>query len=211
MLKIWGRVTSSNVQKVLWLADELGLACERIDAGGPAGRVNDPDYRALNPNGLVPTIEDDDFVLWESNTILRYLAAKHRAEGFYPADLRRRADVERWMDWGSTMLAPAIFPAFWGMIRTPAAERDHAAIGASVAKTAGALSILDAQLRTRPYLCGEAPTLADVVTGVNAYRWFNIDFSPAGASRPEMPALRLWYERLAQRPAYQARVMIPIR
>ena len=125
MLRIWGRKTSSNVQKVLWVCDEIGVPFERIEAGGSFGRVNDPDYRAMNPNGRVPTIEDDGFVLWESNTICRYLASKHAAHAIYPPELRARADVERWMDWGSTTLGPALHQAFWGLARTPAQQRDR--------------------------------------------------------------------------------------
>lgn len=210
MLTIWGRTTSSNVQKVLWTATELGIPFERVDAGGAFGRTNEPEYRAMNPNGLVPTIEDDGFVLWESNTICRYLAAKHRNVTLYPDDLRGRADVERWMDWGSTTLGPAIFPAFWGLIRTPADQRDDAAVRASGEKTAAALTILDGQLASRPYLCGNALTLADVACGVNGYRWLNMDFASAGFRRPELPSLTAWYERLAGRPAYRQWVMVKI-
>lgn len=210
MLKIWGRTTSSNVQKVLWTATELGIAFERIDAGGAFGRTSEPAYRAMNPNGLVPTIDDDGFVLWESNTICRYLAAKHGNHSLYPDDLRRRADVERWMDWGATVLGPAIFPVFWGLIRTPAEQRDRAAIVAGAEKTAAAMSILDAQLAGRRFLCGDAPTLADVANGTNLYRWLNMDLASAGYQRPELPNVRAWYEQLAARPAYRQWIMVPI-
>lgn len=210
MLTIWGRTTSSNVQKVLWTATELGIPFERIDAGGAFGRTDEPEYRAMNPNGLVPTIEDDGFVLWESNTICRYLAAKHRNHTLYPDDLRGRADVERWMDWASTVLAPAIFPAFLGLIRTPPGQRDDASIRASGEKTAAAMAILDTQLASRRHLCGGELSLADVACGINAYRWLNMDFASAGYQRPELPHLRAWYERLAARPAYRQWVMIPI-
>ena len=210
MLKIWGRTTSSNVQKVLWLAGEIALPFERVDAGGAFGVVDTPEYRAMNPNGLVPTIDDDGFVLWESNTIVRYLAAKHAATSIYPADVRARADVERWMDWGTSVLAPAITPAFWQLVRTPPAQRDAGAIATSAAKTAQATAILDAQLAGRRYLCGDALTLADVVCGINTYRWLNLDFAGAGHPRPPQPALQAWYARLAERPAYRDAVMIPI-
>ena len=213
MLRLWGRTTSSNVQKVLWLAGEIGLPYERVDAGGAYGVVDTPAYRAMNPNGLVPTIEDDGFVLWESNTIVRYLAAKHAATSIYPADVRARADVERWMDWGTSVLAPAITPAFWQLVRSPPAQRDAAAIAASAAsaaKTAQATAILDAHLAERPFLCGDALTLADVVCGINTYRWLNLDFAGAGHPRPAQPALQALYARLAQRPAYRDAVMIPI-
>lgn len=210
MLKIWGRASSSNVQKVLWTAAEIGIEFERIDAGGSFGRTNDAAYRAMNPNGLVPTIQDDDFVLWESNTICRYLAAKHQAGVLYPTDLRRRADVERWQDWGSTALAPAIFPAFYGLIRATAKDRDAAAIKASADKTAAALAIVDAQLAGRDYLCGAQLTLADMGIGINTYRWLSMDYASVGYQRPAMPRLQAWYERLCERPAFREWVMIPI-
>ncbi len=208
MLRIWGRSSSSNVQKVLWTAAEIGIEFERIDAGGSFGRTTDPDYRAMNPNGLVPTIEDDDFVLWESNTICRYLAAKHNATSLYPTELRRRADVERWQDWSSTVLAPAILPAFFGLIRTAPGDRDADAIGASAEKTAAALAIVDARLAGRDYLCGAEPTLADIGIAINTYRWYSMDYAWAGYQRPEMARLAGWHARLAARPPYREWVMV---
>src|SRR6266852_5561281 len=138
MIKIWGRNTSINVQKVMWAIDELGLARERIDVGGPFGKNNEPAYLAMNPNGLVPTLEEDDFVLWESNSVVRYLASKYGAGTLEPADLRARASASRWMDWQLTTTAPAIQPLFWGLIRTPPEKRDHAAINAAKEKVAAA-------------------------------------------------------------------------
>jgi len=206
MLRLWGRATSSNVQKAMWLCAELSLPHERIDAGGPFGRTQEPAYLALNPNGLVPTIEDGDFVLWKSNTILRYLANRHAAHDWYPADARARAQVEQWMDWSSTTFGPALFNAFWQLVRTPEAERNAASIADSARRTGTVLRIADAQLTGRAFLCGDAPTLADICVGVNAYRWFELPLD-----RPELPALRAWYERLAQRKPYRDVVMIPIR
>ncbi len=126
MLKIWGRKNSSNVRKVLWCAEEAGLAYERIDAGGAFGVVNDAPYRALNPNGVVPTLEDEGFVLWESNTIVRYLAARY-APDLYPQDLQQRASAEKWMDWTTSSLAAPFRTVFWGTVRTPPEQRDPAA------------------------------------------------------------------------------------
>jgi len=206
MLKIWGRATSSNVQKVMWLCAELSLPHERIDAGGPFGGTREPAYLAMNPNGLIPTIADDDFVLWESNTILRYLANRHAARDWYPVEPRSRAQVEKWMDWSTTTFGPALFNAFWQLVRTPEAERDAASIADSARRTGTVLRIADAQLTGRAFLCGDAPTLADICVGVNAYRWFELPLD-----RPELPALRAWYERLAQRKPYRDVVMIPIR
>ena len=210
MLEIWGRTSSSNVQKVLWLCAEIGLPFQRIDAGGPFGRTSEPAYRAMNPNGLVPTIRDGEFVLWESNTILRYLASKHHAHALYPAGLRPRADIERWMDWANTALGPAFSGAFWGLIRAPSGQRDPAAIIASAEKTAEQLAIIDAQLHGRSFVCGDAFTLADIPIGIQVYRWLNLPFDTVGYARPALPNLAAWYRRLGERAGYRSVVMITI-
>ncbi len=148
MLKIWGRNTSSNVQKAMWAVGELGLEHARIDVGGAFGKNREPPYLAMNPNGLVPTLEEEDgFLLWESNSIVRYLAGKHDKNGVLePKDAKQRALASQWMDWQLSVVAPAITPAFWGLIRTPPEKRDAAAIKASQDKTTDAMKILDAQL-----------------------------------------------------------------
>jgi glutathione S-transferase len=215
MLKIWGRANSSNVQKVLWVADELGLACERIDAGGAFGGTAEPSYRAMNPNGLVPTIDDDGFVLWESNTIVRYLATRERAHALLPdtgtpESIRARAEVEKWMDWASTALSPATFAAFWGLIRTPEERRDRAAIVASAEKTVVQLQIMEAALATRTWLAGDRFTLADVPAGILTWRWYGLPLAQVGFTRPTLPNLEAWRERLAERPAYRRWVMHPL-
>ncbi|MGA9895937.1 MAG: glutathione S-transferase, partial [Xanthobacteraceae bacterium] len=129
MIKVWGRNTSSNVQKVMWAIGEIGLPHERIDVGGSFGKNREAEYLAMNPNGLVPTLQEEDgFPLWESNTIVRYLAAKHRSTVLEPADLRARALASKWMNWQLSVCGPAITPVFWGMIRTPPEKRDHGAI-----------------------------------------------------------------------------------
>ena len=205
MLKILGRKTSSNVQKVLWLCSELKLPYEREDIGGPFGRNKDPEYLALNPNGLVPTIDDDGFVLWESHAIMRYLAAKHGAEALWPADLKRRADIDRWMDWGATVAGPAITPMFLQIVRTPKPDQDPKVIEASRQRTAEALTLLDRHLAGRKYLAGDAFTLADIPSAIQAYRWFWFPIE-----RPDLPNLKAWYERLGERPAYREHVMNPL-
>ncbi len=205
MLKILGRNNSSNVQKVMWCTGELGLKVERVDIGGPFGKNRDPEYLALNPNGLVPTMDDDGFVLWESNAIVRYLAAKHGTGTLWPADLRQRADADRWMDWQATTVAPAISPMFMGLYRTAPEKRDPAAIEASRVKTGEVLKILDAHLARRPYVAGDTLTMGDIPLGIMGYRWFNFPIE-----RPEMKNLRAWYDRLTQRPAFRQHVMIPI-
>ena len=165
-----------------------------------------PEFRAINPRGLVPTIVDDGFVLWEANAIMRYLATKHGADKLYPTELKRRADVERWLDWCLCTLTPAITPMFLGLYRTPEPQRDKAAIEASRLKTADAVRILDAELAKRPYVSGDSFTVADIACGIFAgYRWFNFPIE-----RPDFPNVKAWYERLAQRAAFKEHVMIGI-
>ena len=205
VLKVLGRNNSSNVQKVMWCCGELGLKVDRVDIGGPFGKNKEPEYLALNPNGLVPTIDDDGFILWESNAILRYLSAKHGTGTLWPSDLRQRADADRWMDWQAGVVGPAIFPVFWGLIRTPPEKRDAAAIEAGRVKTAEVLKIADANLAKRPYMAGDTLTMGDIPLGIMVYRWFNF-----AIERPELKNLRAWYDRLTQRPAFREHVMLPI-
>ena len=205
MLRIWGRLSSVNVQKVVWCADELGLAYERIDAGGKFGVNDTPEYLAMNPNGLVPVIEEDGFVLYESNAIVRYLTSRAGA-ALFPADLRRRADVDRWMEWQSTNYTPAMGPAFWQLIRTPEAQRDRAAIEASRAKSEKLTGVLDAHLAQRRYLSGDAFSAADLVVCCAAHRWLNLPLE-----REARPHFERWYAELAARPASrQVTSQVPI-
>ena len=202
MLKIWGRNTSSNVQKVMWAIGEMGLPHERIEIGGPFGKNKEPPYLAMNPNGLVPTLEEEDgFLLWESNSIVRYLAQKHRA-ALWPDDLRMRALASQWMDWQLSVVGPAITPAFWGLIRTPAEKRDHAAIAASQAKTTDAMRILDAQLAKTEYVAGAAFSAGDIPVGVIAYRYHKLC-----PERPQLPHLQRWYAALEQRKPFQEHIL----
>jgi glutathione S-transferase len=210
MLKLWGRSTSSNVQKVRWLCGEMGVAYEQTEVGGAFGRTREPFYLAMNPMALVPTLDDDGFTLFESNSILRYVASKHGAIDWYPGALRERADCERWLDWSLSALAPAITPSFWGLIRTAAEQRDRKAILASAQHTAQMFEIIDARLRDRAFLGGNRPTLADIPAGIQAHRWLNLPFELVGYQRPELPGVRAWYDRLAQRRAFQDTVMIPM-
>lgn len=203
MLKIWGRKNSTNVRKVLWCAQELGLEYESVDAGGAFGLVNEPQYRALNPNGLVPMIEDDGLVLWESNAIVRYLSARYGAEsGWYVDDARQRAEADKWMDWTTSSLAVPFRPLFWGFLRTPAEQQDWVAINAAHKTCAQMLSIADQALARQPYLSGSELGMGDIPLGCFAYAWFEMPIE-----RPEMRHLRAWYERLQARPAFQAAVM----
>lgn len=203
MLKIWGRANSINVQKVLWIADEIGIPYTRVDIGGPFGGNREPAYLAMNPNGLVPTIEDDGLVLWESNSIARYLAAS-RNSPLIPADPKARAEAEHWMDWQLTSLG-GMTPIFWGLIRTPPEKRDMAAIETARKQMADVWAILDRHLKDRAFVAGDAFTVGDIPVGCMAYRWFNL-----AIERPEAPHLRAWYERLTTRAPYRKNVMPPM-
>jgi glutathione S-transferase len=212
-LRIWGRANSVNVQKVLWCCAELGLAFERTDAGMAYGHVDTPEYRAMNPNGRVPTLVDGGFVLWESNAILRYLALKQieagaaAAAALYPTGAAARAAVERWLDWTLSTVQPVERPLFWGLVRTRPEERDMTAIAAA-AKTCGSIwAVLDAHLaHGGPFIEGDSFTLADLALGAYARRWFGVQF----ADRPELDRLRVWYDGLAARPGFQLYIAPPL-
>ncbi len=205
MLKIWGRRSSFNAQKVLWLADELGLPHEHIDAGGKFGGLDSPGFLAMNPHGKVPVIDDDGTVVWESHTILRYLASRHGGAGWWSNDPAERSLAERWMDWSATTLQPDfLMGVFWGFYRTPDAQRDWPAIRAKVAACASHFRLLDQVLEGRRYLLGDAPTLADIPAGTALYRYFELDIE-----RPAVPNVEAWYQRLQERPAYRTHVMLP--
>jgi len=201
MLKIWGRKNSVNVQKVLWTADEFGLAYERIDAGREFGVVDSPQYRRMNPNGVVPTIDDDGFVLWESNAIVRYLWLKHGP----PMTPRAFAESDRWMDWFATTFWAAIRPVFWGLTRTPPAERNMDEIEAARKKTAALLATVDEALIGRPYLAGDDFGMGDIPMGCAVWRWFGLDIE-----RPRYANLEAWFARLSERPAYRRNVLQPL-
>jgi glutathione S-transferase len=199
MIKIWGRKTSSNVQKVMWAIGEIGLPHERIDIAGPFGKNREPAYLAMNPNGLVPTLEEEDgFLLWESNSIVRYLAAKHRATVLEPADLRTRAQAGKWMDWQLAVAGPAIFECFWGLIRTPPEKRNHAAIEESKKKTTAAMTIMDQQLAKTAYLAGEGFSYGDIPVGIIAYRYRQLV-----PERSPLPNFERWYAAISARQAFK--------
>jgi len=206
MLKIWGRENSTNVKKALWCADELGLAYEHVNAGGPYGVVNTPEYRALNPNGLVPCIQDDGFTLWESNSIVRYFCATHAAGTlFYPDDPKQRAHAEKWMDWCISTFTPSFRVAFMNLVRTAPEKRDMAAVEKGLQACERNLAILDAALADSPYLSGESFGMGDIPMGSLVYSWLKMPIE-----HPEFKHLEAWYERLTQRPQYQKRVMLPL-
>ena len=205
MIKIWGRTDSSNVQKVLWCCGELEIEFSRVDLGGKFGGNKDDSYLKMNPNGLVPTLEDGDFILWESNSIMRYLVEKYGQGKLLPTTPEGRANANRWMDWQLSAFNPAIVPLFWGLVRTPADKRDFQAIEKSLAKTSKAWQMVDDQLAKTRFLGGGDFSIGDIPLGVWAYRWFNLP-----VDRPKMNHVADWYERLKQRPPYQTHIMIPV-
>jgi glutathione S-transferase len=205
MLKVWGRRSSANVQKVLWLVGELGLPHQHIPAGGDFGGLDDPALWAMNPHGKAPVIQDGEAVVWESHAILRYLAATHGADRFSLAEPAARASVDGWMDWGQTALQPAFLGGvFWGFYRTPEAQRDEAAIAKALDQTVRCLTVIDRQLTDRQFIAGDALSLADIAIGTHLYRYFELEIP-----RPSLPRLEAWYDRLRDRPAYREHVMVP--
>ena len=196
MLKIWGRVNSVNVKKAMWCVAELGLPHERIDAGMQYGVVNTPEYRKMNPNGLVPVIEDGGAIIWESNAIVRYLCARHGMGTLCPPELQRRADMERWMDWQQTTLNPAGRPAFMQWIRTPADRRDPHVIAESVAATEPLMALLDQHLARQPFIAGDRLTMADLPIACEVHRWIRLP-----QPRTERTHLDRWYAAILARPS----------
>ena len=202
MLTIWGRLNSHNVKKIAWFAVELGIDFVRHDVGGQFGM--DAAYRAKNPNALIPTIDDGDVTLWESNAILRYLAAKHGGTRFWPADPAARAVGDKWMDWQAGY-ADAQRDAFMGLVRQAPEDRDAAAIAASAKRCAAQMAILDDALARAPWLSGDDFGVGDIPMGVYAHTWFSI-----AIERPALPHVEDWYARIKARPGYAEQVMIPL-
>ncbi len=205
MLTIWGRTSSSNVMKTLWLCEELQIRYERIDAGGEFGKTNMPFYLAMNPNARVPTIVDDGYSLWESNSILRYLVAT-RAPGspLHPTEPRARGNVERWMDWQLASLNGPMGTLFLGIVRTPEAKRDPAALARARDEAEALWAMVEAQLAGKDYVAGGF-SLADIVLGPYIHRWFRLPIQ-----RPSMPALEAWHARLSTHPGFARHIAVPL-
>jgi glutathione S-transferase len=206
-LKIWGRANSVNVQKVLWCLSELDLAYERIDAGMAFGKNREADYLAMNPNGRVPTLVDGDFVLWESNSIMRYLAMAYgKGSTIYPEAPKRRAGVDRWLDWTLSTVQPVDRPVFWALVRTPPEQRDMAAIQKDVDAEAEVWRIADARLKSHRYIEGDDFTLADIAVGAYARRWLGVE----GVSKPKLSHLDRWFAQFAERPGFRQFIAPPM-
>ncbi len=201
MLTIWGRLNSHNVKKVVWAAEEIGIDYVRHDVGGKFGM--DEAYLALNPNALIPTIEDNGLVLWESNAILRYLAHAH-APQLWPADPRERAAADKWMDW-QFGFADAQRDVFLMLVRQPVERHDPAVIAKGSEATARMMAMLDVLLARQPWITGDSFGIADIPMGTYAHTWFTL-----AMPRPDFPHLRDWYDRLTTRPGYAQNVMIPL-
>jgi glutathione S-transferase len=225
-ITLWGRASSSNVQKVMWALDEVGQRYQRIDAGMHFGVNKTPDYLAMNPTGLIPTYQEFDspaalragqasFTLWESNAIVRYIGGRYGLGTIMPEDLRVRADADRWMDWATNVYVAAIGPTFLQLYRVPKAEQDLSVIPASRERTIAATALLDRHLASRPWMAGDAFSMADIAMGVYTRRWFGLDalFAPehgGDGKRPSMPNLEAWNTRLLERQSYQKHIAGPI-
>ncbi|CNL28782.1 putative glutathione S-transferase-family protein [Yersinia enterocolitica] len=205
MLTVWGRNNSTNVKKVLWCLEELALGYERIDVGGQYGKLNEPLYRAMNPNGLIPCLQDEDFILWESNTIVRYLAAQYGENRLYLADARQRAEAEKWMDWVTSSVVEPFKAVFIGLVRTPPEQQDKAKIAQGIEQLNRLMVIADSALAQQAYLSGDKFGIGDIPLGCLAYAWFNLSIT-----RPELPHLQRWYQSLTQRAAFQKVIDIGI-
>lgn len=203
MITIYGRATSINVQKVMWTVGELGLEHERIDLGGRHGGLEEPAYLALNPHRRVPTLRDGETAVWESNAIMRYLAAQYGRGTLWAEDPGARAQQDQWMDWLQTTLAPDFYGLFWAVVRTPQEKRDDAAVARLLERSGGHYRQLERQLGDRPYLLGEELGLADLALGTTLHRWFTMEIA-----RPHLPRLLEWYGRLQERPAYRRHAMV---
>ncbi|MGE0665345.1 MAG: glutathione S-transferase family protein [Sphingomonadales bacterium] len=202
---LWGRLSSCNVQKVLWALEELALPYRRIDLGGDFGGLDDPAYRAMNPNGRVPTLRDGDLIVWESDAIVRYLAARYGAGSLWPADPVERAPIEQWMSWGTTEMMPDWIALFWRLVRTPPGQRDARVIARHHKASVERFQLLDRHMADgRRFVASDALTMADMPFGMMLYRWYEMEIE-----RPAVPNVDAYYARLLKRPAYRTAICIP--
>jgi glutathione S-transferase len=204
MITVWGRATSSNVQIVMWALAEIGLDCERHDVGGAFGKTDTPEYIAMNPNRLVPTIQDGELTLWESGAIVRYLGAQYGNEQFWPSDPKLRAGIDKWAEWSKTSFGPAVLAQiFTQLIALPAEKRDPKVLEAGIARVATLAPMIDKRLSETPFLGGQNLAFADCIFGTLLYRYFTMPFE-----RVATPNLEAYYNRLGERPAYRKHAMV---
>lgn len=204
MLKIWGRANSINVQKVMWVIAELGLEFNRIDLGGKFSGLDTPEHLARNPHGLIPTIEDNGIVMWESHAIVRYLAAKYGDGTLWSSDPTARANADMWMEWAQTTLQRDFIQLFWGFYRTPVEQHDRALLADLTSRCGANFQRLDKLLGNQLFITGEQLTYGDIPVATQFYRYFTLDIA-----RPPLPRVEAWYQRLSERPAYVKQVMVP--
>ena len=205
MLKIWGRLNSINVMKVMWCVEELDIAHERIDAGMQHGVVGEDFYAKLNPNRRIPTIDDDGLVLWESNVIVRYLSGKYGSGSLSPVDIGERGVADQWMDWQQTTMHPDITFIFWAVVRDLKENQDPEKLAAAASRLAKYWQLVDDRLANRDYLCGDHLTMADIPLGTAVWRWYNME-----TERPALANVEAWHDRLKQRAGFQRYVMQPL-
>ncbi|NRN28555.1 glutathione S-transferase family protein [Photorhabdus heterorhabditis] len=205
MLTVWGRKNSSNVKKVLWCLKELNVPYNQIDIGGKFGKLDDPQYLKMNPNKQIPCLQEGDFILWESNAIVRYLAAKFGENVLYPQNLQERANTEKWMDWCGSHLFPHIRQLMIGIIRTPEAERDQKQIEQTMTEIEKLMEIADNALTEQEYFSGDKFGMADIALGPMIYPWLNVHIK-----RPSLPNIERWYHLMTERPAFREIVMIEL-
>ncbi|MDE1473819.1 glutathione S-transferase [Xenorhabdus bovienii] len=205
MLTIWGRKSSSNVKKVIWCLEELNVPYQQIDVGGKFGKLNTPEYLLMNPNAVIPCLQEGDFILWESNTIVRYISAKFGENSLYPADLQERAKIDQWMDWVGCNLFPPIKQLMINIVRTPEDQRDPKVVAQILKEIEKLLKIVDNVLDKQKYLSGDKFGMADIALAPLVYPWLKV-----GIERPSLPNLERWYQLLTERPAFQKIVMIEI-
>jgi glutathione S-transferase len=203
-ITLWGRLNSANVQKAVWALEELELPYGHIPLGGAWGGLDTPEYRALNANGLVPTLRDGNLTVWESHAIVRYLGAEYGSGLLYPLEARDRAVVDQWTDWTATTFQPAWIALFWNLVRTPPSQQDPAAIERSLTATKRCFAMLEGRLSVTPYLGGAGFSYADIVAGAALYRWSTMEIE-----RPALPAVEAWHERLGERRAFRKAVNVP--
>jgi glutathione S-transferase len=188
----------------MWAVAEMGVPHERIDAGGAFGKTDTAEYAAMNPNKLVPVLDDDGFILWESNAIVRYLSETYGRGTLASQDRKQFARADQWMEWNATSIQPEVIATlFWGLIRTPAAERNLAGIEASAKRVGERFKLLDAHLKDRAFIGGTRLTMADIPAGAMMYRYFTLP-----VERPSLPNVEAWYGRLTERAPYRDHVMI---